>query len=673
MFAVFCLVPLGHALEGALLLLLFNLSHELEDALTVKARGNLRALFDSVPSKATVLKLGPDGEPDFATEQLVPAEDIAIGELVAVRAGQELALDGVVIRGEALLSMEHITGESVPQHCKVGDMVPAGAMNNDGLLIIRVATIAANSTPARMARLAREAQENKPRVQTILESIGSRYSQFVLVGTVAVALLLPLLAGIPFLGSPGSPGSLYRAACFLTTAAPCAILMGPLVYVSSIAAATQRGILLKGASVIDALAGCRVAALDKTGTLTTGALTCNHAEDLWREGPGGARAGSRNGELAAGADPKAISIVLALSQVSLHPVSKAVVEAFGPNGDGGDLPAVQLESHSVIPGRGVRGECAATGSSPPEKVFFGSQEHAESLLKELGHEAALEALRRSCGGTETGKIISLLVRESGGKLAGLHVFRFGDRLHQSSHEALNSIRSRGIKLAMLSGDNAESALAMARRLGLQEGEIRGGLRPEDKLEQVEGLRQQHGPVLMIGDGINDAPALAAADIGLAIAPTPSTTAAAAADGVILSGAGPGVSSVPFLLSLAGFTRKLVIQNFVLAGLAILGSSLPAVAGVLPLWVGVAIHEGSTLLVALNSLRPLMHRPPAPRGAKSAAPAPAEGLRSPGRRQAADADKPGDEALVFQSTAAASWRAGGVRLRPDPPAAAFQPR
>ena len=160
---------------------------------------------------------------------------------------------------------------------------------------------------------------------------------------------------------------------------------------------------------------------------------------------------------------------------------------------------------------------------------------------------------------------------------------------------------------MLSGDNPGSAQFMAEQLGMEPEEIRAGLLPEEKLEQVEQLRVEHGRILMVGDGINDAPALATADIGLAVAPTPSTAAAAAADGVILSSSGAGLSALPFLLSLAAFTRKVVVQNLALAGLAIAATALPLVAGIIPLWVGVFIHEGSTLLVALNSLRPLFHK------------------------------------------------------------------
>lgn len=179
---------------------------------------------------------------------------------------------------------------------------------------------------------------------------------------------------------------------------------------------------------------------------------------------------------------------------------------------------------------------------------------------------------------------------------------------------------------MLSGDNKASAYAMAKQLGMTPDEVRAELRPEDKLGLVAALRKDHGgSVLMVGDGINDAPALAAADVGLAVAATPSTAAAAVADGVVLSGSGAGVSALPFLLSLSAFTRMIVVQNFTLAGIAILVTALPAVAGLLPLWVGVAIHEGSTVLVALNSLRPLMHRGPR---VESAPPVPAKASESP---------------------------------------------
>mmetsp|Transcript_2783 Transcript_2783/g.7850 ORF Transcript_2783/g.7850 Transcript_2783/m.7850 type:complete len:421 (-) Transcript_2783:241-1503(-) len=363
-----------------------------------------------------------------------------------------------------------------------------------------------------------------------------------------------------------------------------------------------RGILLKGASSIEALANCRVVALDKTGTLTTGTLTCTSVQTVFLPGQGSG-ADSVNTE---DAEREAISIAMALSRGSMHPVSNAITRSFGREAEA-QLP-VNLQGFTSLPGRGVSSECTLEGGDP-RQVLFGSKAYVASQLTEMGHAEGAELVELESA--DAGEVLSFLVQQAGAKTLAVHAFRFRDRIHSKSRASVAALRSilgsRG-KIAMLSGDNSLSAGWMASQLGLSPEEVRADLRPEDKLLLVKELRRsQGGAVMMVGDGNNDAAALAGADVGLAVAATPSTMAAAAADGVILSGKGAGVSALPFLLSLSAFTRQVVLQNFVLAGLAIAGTSLPLIAGLLPLWVGVAIHEGSTLLVAINSLRPLLHR------------------------------------------------------------------
>jgi len=595
--AVGCLMPLGHAMEGALLLLLFNLSHVLEDWLTAAARGNLNSLFDGVPTSATLVDVGLSGQPDSASERTVPADSVNVGQYILVKAGQEVPLDGRIVCGEAMLSTEHITGESLPRRVRPGDIVAAGAINNDGLLTVQVLELAADSTPARMARLAKEAQAKKPRVQTFLERVGAQYSKAILVGTVLIAVVLPLVSSVTYLASASGPGSFYRAAGFLTTAAPCAMLMTPLVYVSAIAAVTQKGILLKGASVLDALAACKVAALDKTGTLTTGELICTAVTDLQKTpGADGSEEYSKSAE--------ALSVAQALSRGSMHPVATAVVESLDSyNGDA--LPAVELHNFMAVPGRGVVSDCALQ-SGVHRQVLFGSREFALEHLYSANMFSAARTLA-AISPSKAGEVVSVLLQMAGGQVASMHAFHFHDRPHESSGQAIAAVRSAGLEVVMLSGDNPGSASAMADKLGLAANEVRAGLSPEAKLQEIHRLREQsQGGVLMVGDGINDAPALATADVGLAVASTPSTAAAGVADGVILTSAA-GVSALPFLFSIASFTQVLVRQNIALAALAILGSALPLVLGIMPLWLGVVIHEGSTLLVALNSLRPLLHK------------------------------------------------------------------
>ena len=600
--AVFGTVALGCALEGALLLVLFASAHAVEERLTRHAQGDLRALWASVPASAALVPLRADGSPDLAAAQRVPCDAVPVGAHVLVLAGQQVPLDGEVVHGAALVSLEHITGEAAPVSKALGDEVPAGALANDGLLVVRTLRSSADSTPARIARLTAAAQARRPRVQRLLDTLSDRYSLGVLLAAIAIAACGPAL-GVPLAG-PG--GATYRAFAFLSAAAPCALLMAPLAYVAAVGAAAQRGALVRGGLTLDALAEVGAIALDKTGTLTTGVLALTSTERVRM--PGG-DAASPGDEAAAHAD--ALGVAAALERRTTHPVARAVLAAAEAAGAAGR--AADVDGFKAATGAGVEGLVPpAAPGGPSRRARFG----AVDFVAQLCTPAEADALRAAAtAGARTDVVSALLLApESSGDAShrSLRLFFFSDSVRSRAAAALQRLRDDGgpLRLVMLTGDNEASARAVAARIGLPQADVHAGLSPADKMREIEALREELAApswkgskrVLMVGDGINDAPALAAADVGVAIASTPSDAAAAAADVLLLHKGGPGVALLPELLSLARATRTVVRQNIAIAAASIALAALPAVAGLFPLWVAVLLHEGSTLLVALNSVR-----------------------------------------------------------------------
>ncbi|KAK9862975.1 hypothetical protein WJX84_001614 [Apatococcus fuscideae] len=665
--AVFGTLAIGSALEGALLMVLFQVSHTVEHRLTERASGNLWSLMGSMPQGAHKLEVDQEGRPDLSSLHMVPASNMLPGQFLLVRPGEQVPLDGEIIEGEAMVSSELITGESLPVHKKPGDELPAGALNLDGSLVMKATQAAEDSTPARITRLAQEAQERKPQLRHWLDKFGEVYAKGVIAATAAALVILPLL-GVPLIGAAGQRGAVYRAMGLLTTASPCALVIVPLAYVSAIASITSRGILIKGGRVLDALARCGTVALDKTGTLTTGSLSCTRmacpdelvppadADDSGERMQQDGEAPRRRD-----ADISCLAAAVALSQMSSHPVSAAVVAA-GRNADA-KLPEVRISDFHMTPGSGV------TGRIGDDHVLFGSPRFAATVLgprQAVQVQRAADQLLDSLGGT-----VSVLVQSSqpapddnhppeaasssapspsaedgeapsssgrpgphsassaetashrrqaeGPGRPLIRIFAFEDVVHSRSAATIASLhsgdwrrswwpwtrrRSR-IRTLMLTGDNEHTAERIAKELQIRE--FAAGLMPQDKLERVERCRQEAATsglartgVVMVGDGINDAPALAAADVGVAIAANPSEATASSADAVVLFS--DGIAALPVLLKVAADTQVIIAQNLALAVGSMLALALPSLLGAIPLGAAVAMHEGSTLLVALNCLR-----------------------------------------------------------------------
>jgi len=643
----------GFPLEGALLLVLFQTSHAVEHLLTAKATGNLQALYDAIPDHADVVELDAEGVPLIESAQRVKATQVALGDIMLVKPGTQVPLDGDIVYGRALVSVEHITGESLPSLKRPKDDIPAGALCHDGILAVKALRTAENSTPARIARLARDAQAQRPQLRTWLDHFGEIYSKLVIAATV-VSLGVMVATGVPILGSVGAErGALYRSMGLLTVASPCALVMVPLAYVSAIAAVASRGILLKGGRVLDALDRCRTVGVDKTGTLTTGRLAVTSMRRLESIGRGRDNSSSGGEEESRESQSVALEIAAALSLRSSHPVSDAVVEEsvrkkVNPG-------SIRVSNFRLVAGGGVSAVVENIGeeSQPGYEAYFGSidyissqlsNERMEALRNDITNSATNSRSNRSTGEINRSSTVSILVlKDNTTNSEGINsvwVLTLEDTLRSVSADAVSALQkgswagpqsgtspavpSRACHVVMLTGDNEASAARIAGKLGIDH--VLSGLNPEDKLREIGTLRttpsrelgisnsaknkkvnirnkstNKRRGVAMVGDGLNDAAALAAADVGIAIASDTTAAATLAADAVVIN-EGAGMAAVPLLLRVARATRYVIAQNLFLAFGSIVVLAGPTVLGFMPLWLAVMLHEGSTLLVALNSLR-----------------------------------------------------------------------
>lgn len=558
--AAFSSVLIGSGMEGALLLVLFALSGSIEDAVETKAKSSISSLTKLSPTKACVI----DADGTLLERAL---HDIPIGTNILVKAGQVIPLDGKVIEGISSVNMVHLTGENLPVTKQVGDQVPAGARNLEGALTLNVTHTSGDSTLARIIQLVTQAQEARPVLQRWFDKLSRVYAISIILLAGVFALALPFLLAIPFLG-PG--GSIYRAVAFLIAASPCALIIAiPIAYLSAISACAKKGILLKGGITLDTLASCTSMALDKTGTLTTGDLTCEGLEpleDVSRE------------EIA-----EALSVAHAMERNAVHPIAKSILSYAKTH----QVPLASLKDFKAIAGYGL--QAIAMTSRGEEDAYIG---HPDYILTKIPPETAAKLLAKTKDIQARGELIAVMLMGS-----RLFLFRFHDTIRPKIKEMIREIRKkRGWQLVMLTGDHEDSAKRIAQEVGIDD--YHANLRPADKLNYVSLLAQERG-LVMVGDGINDAPALARATVGICMGKVGSTAAIDAADVVLLH---DNIELLDWLVGKAYQTKKIVKQNLIVAFSAIFLASMPALAGFVPLWLAVVLHEGGTVLVGLNALR-----------------------------------------------------------------------
>jgi len=540
--------------EGAVLMFLFSLSNTLESFAMARTRRAITQLMTLSPEDARVRRNGE--------EVRVPVAELRVGEVVIVGPTERIPIDGEVLAGRSGVDESPITGESIPVGKGPGDGVYAGSLNQQGVLEIRMSRPASESTLARVIRLVEEAQSQKAEAQHLTEWIGRYYTAVVLGGASLFILIPPLFLGWPFVLT------FYRAMTLLVVASPCALVISiPAAVLSAIAGGARDGILFKGGVTLEQAAAVRVVALDKTGTLTEGKPRVTDVLALDQE------------------DGAAVLGLAAAVEVrSEHHLGKAVVEAAGERG----LPVVPAEEIETFPGRGICGVVQG------RRVWVGNQ----GLMRETGVGFDGVVLSRIQALESQGKTVVVVGAER-----PLGLIAVADTVRPAARRVVEELRRQGIThLVMLTGDNARVANAVAAEIGISEW--RAGLLPEQKVAAVRELVATRGPVAMVGDGVNDAPALAAATVGVTMGGAATDVALETADVVLMA---DDLTKLPRALELSRRCRRVILQNLGFAGLVILGLVTSTLIGWMTLPVGVVGHEGSTLLVVLNGLR-LLRRP-----------------------------------------------------------------
>ncbi|KUN66688.1 metal-transporting ATPase [Streptomyces griseorubiginosus] len=556
---------IGQVLDGALLIVIFATSGALEALATARTADSVRGLLDLAPTMAT--RVTHDGE------ETVPTAELAVGDVLVVRPGERIGADGVVVDGASEADQATITGEPLPVAKGPGDEVFAGTLNGTGALRVRVGRDPADSVIARIVTLVEEASRTKAPTQLFIEKVEQRYAVGIVAATLAVF-------GVPLLFGADLTDALLRAMTFMIVASPCAVVlatMPPLL--SAIANAGRHGVLVKSAVAMERLGEVDAVALDKTGTLTEGAPEVTAVRPL----PG---AGLDEDEL--------LALAAAAEHPSEHPLARAIVGAARARG----LRIENATDFVAVPGRGVtavvHGRVIEVGRATEagRRIAFGRA--TETGRRTEFCRPGPEDISGPADALAGGDTVVLVTRDG----VPLGTLALADRLRPGAPAMTAALTAlTGTAPALLTGDNARAAARVAEATGLTD--VRADLLPEGKVKAVRELQDAGRKVLFVGDGVNDAPALAAAHSGVAMGRAGSDLALETADAVVVR---DELATVAAVVRLSRTARRLVVQNLVIAGTFITGLVLWDLLGHLPLPLGVAGHEGSTVLVGLNGLR-----------------------------------------------------------------------
>ena len=547
----------GQPADGAILLFLFSLSNTLQSYALGRTRRAIESLMDLRPPVATVKSA--EGW------RTVPVEQLRLGDIVMVRPGERFPVDGEVVAGVTEVDQSPITGESVPVLKEPGDKVFAATVNSSGTVEVRVTHLAQESTLAKIVQLVEEAQEAKAKTQRALENFERNYAKFVLGGAVLLTAVPPLLLRQPF------DAAFYRAMTWLVVASPCALVIStPATILSAIANGARKGVLFKGGAHLERTATLEVVAFDKTGTLTMG--------EPQLQGVYPAEGVSAD---------ELLRMVAALESRSEHPIARALVHAAQQQG----LEIPPSSDFRAVVGQGVQGTVDdAMLWVGNERMFHEREVPIPAALRE--QMASLEA---------QGQTVVAAYRPDERRWLGL--LAVADSLRPEAADVVEKLHALGIKhVVMLTGDNEQVAAAIAAKVGVDE--FYAELLPKDKVRVLEHLQKQYGPTAMVGDGVNDAPALALADVGIAMGGAGTDVALETADVVLMA---DNLHHLPYAIGLARKARRVVWQNLTFAMGVIVFLVASAFGAGLTLPWGVVGHEGSTVLVVLNGLRLLGYR------------------------------------------------------------------
>ena len=549
-------IIMGEYLEAFTVIFLFAIGESLEGYTADRARDSLRSLVALKPTQAVLLLAGE--------ERTVPVESLRIDDIILVKPGENIPMDGEIISGNSGVNQAPITGESMPVHKAAKDAVFAGSINGEGTLKIRVTHLAQDNTLNRIIQLVEEAQSSRARTQRVIDRFANYYTPGVMVVALLVAFIPPILFG----------GVLetwaYRALTMLVIACPCALVISaPVTIISAITAAARQGILIKGGVHLESLGQIQAIAFDKTGTLTQGKPVVTSTKAV-----------NCSGEANCLPCNDMVALAAAVERHSTHPLAQAILN----HADTQQLTYPAAQNVTALAGQGVQGEVNG------HQVTIGSHRYFDQTYPHSSDFCQEVQSQESQGYT------TMLIGDEGGVRGYITV---ADEPRAESQAVIQQLNALGVTTVMLTGDNAAVAQSIARQLGVQE--FQANLLPDQKVAGIETLKSQYGYVAMVGDGINDTPALAAATLGVAMGGAGSAQALETADIALMA---DDLSKLPFAIRLGRFARYIIQQNIALTFAVKLGFLSLAVFGATTMWMAVFADVGMSLLVTLNGMRPL---------------------------------------------------------------------
>ena len=569
-------LAIGATGEAVTVILLFILGEAMEAYSAERARGSLRSLMALQPQEATVLGAQDGGANDHQT--VMPVDQVCVGDRVLIRPGQRVPIDGRVIEGTSSINQAPVTGENMPVVKSIGDEVMAGTVNGEAALEIGVTRIAADGTIARIAKLVEQAHAQRSPAERFIDRFARWYTPAVVV-LAALVVAIPVLAfGLPLLDTADdTPGWLYRGLAILIIACPCALVISiPVTVVSGLTRLANLGVLVKSGADLDRLADIRAVAFDKTGTLTHGRPTVTGVLGSDCEHPPVDDADCESCDDIVGA-------AAAVERASEHPVAGAIVDAAEIRRANNDIETAR--SVRAHPGLGVCGELSNGTVAVGNRDLFDEDMDGWEAIAPYAENAQFD-----------GQTVLYVARDN--KLVGYIGVR--DEVRKLTGDSLRALEDMDppVCTVMLTGDSPQAAQRVADEIGAID-QVRAGLLPDEKLRAIEELHVALGPIAMVGDGINDAPALARADVGIAMGGGGTAQAMESADVVLMQ---DNLSHVPMTLRIARKSRRVIKENIVLSlGLKLVFLAL-AIPGLATLWMAVLADVGTTLVVTLNGMR-----------------------------------------------------------------------
>ncbi|HEM7602698.1 cadmium-translocating P-type ATPase CadA [Enterococcus faecium] len=542
---------IGEWTEGSIVVILFAISEALERFSMDKARQSIRSLMDIAPKEALIRRNN--------VEQMINVSKIEVGDIMIIKPGQKIAMDGQVIKGHSSVNQAAITGESVPIEKNINDDIFAGTINEEGALEVKVTKHVNDTTIAKIIHLVEEAQGERAPAQAFVDKFAKYYTPTIIVIAALIVIVPPLF----FNGDWNT--WLYQGLSLLVVGCPCSLVIStPVSIVSAIGNSAKNGVLVKGGIYLEEIGGLKAIAFDKTGTLTKGTPTVTDFTTV----------DSKDEE-------KYFSIITALESYSQHPLASAILKEADNRAI--SYKSVVVDEFTSITGKGIQGNIEGI------TYLVGSPKLFESILTD--NSKIIENYQRL---QQQGKTAMLL----GTDKQILAVIAVADELRESSKAVIEKLHDLGIEhTIMLTGDNATTAQSIGKQTGVTE--IKGDLMPQDKLDYIKSLKETYGKVAMVGDGINDAPALAASTVGIAMGGAGTDTALETADVALM---GDDLQKLPFIVKLSRQTLRIIKQNITFSlGIKLLALLL-VVPGWLTLWIAILADMGATILVTLNGLR-----------------------------------------------------------------------